>query len=89
VFPQVTVTGISQNIFIGLYGSVKILPYHNVVQPHGPKFYKRFIYIPTEQMAYLQVGKFENVPYEQSKTENLKLDLSNSDNISQNFTEIF
>jgi len=60
-----------------------------MLQPHGPKFYTKFLYKPTEQRAYLQVGKFENVLYEQNKTENLKLDLSNSDCISHNFTEIF
>jgi hypothetical protein len=59
------------------------------VQPHGPKFYKRLLYKLTEQMVYLQLGKFENVLHEQNKTQNSKWDLSNSENISQNFSEIF
>lgn len=58
------------------------------MQPHGPKFYTEFLYKPTEKMTYLQVSKFENVLYDQNKTDSLKLDLPNSDNISQNFTDI-
>jgi len=65
------------------------LPYYNAVHTHGPKFYTKFLYKLTLRRAYLQVGKFENVMYEQNKTDNLKFDMSNSDSISQNFTEIF